>query len=129
MTSEKFGGTLADLQECDNSAFVNNSTKTVIFGPDHFWEDYVMRCFRLQPRAAGSKHIHPWPHRIFVHSGEGVFEIDGTEYAMSPGSWIYVPSNVPHSFWNSSDEKELVFLCIVPPEGDVNPLDLQNRPN
>ena len=101
----EFVGKIKELPEALGN-FMPNSSKKVIFGPTHFWPDYVLRCFDLEPLAG---------------SHEGVFAVDGVEYPVERGMWCHIPSNVPHNFYNSSDSEHLVFLCIVPPEGDVNP--------
>ncbi len=38
------------------------------------------------------------------------------------GTWVHIPSGVRHNFGNTGDG-ELMGLCIVPKEGDVNPLN------
>ena len=38
------------------------------------------------------------------------------------GTWVHVPAGVRHNFGNTG-EGQLMGLCIVPPEGDVNPLN------
>ena len=44
------------------------------------------------------------------------------------GSCGCMPNNVVHGFKNGSDTDQLVFLCNVPPRGDVNPLQNDNQP-
>ena len=90
----EYVGKIKDLPEAPGN-FIENASKKVVFGPLHFWSDYVMRCFDLKP-GAGEKepHTHPWPH------------------------WVVIP----HYNYNSSETENFCFLCIVPPEGDVSPL-------
>lgn len=38
------------------------------------------------------------------------------------GTWVHVPGGVRHNFGNTG-KGQLMALCIVPPEGDVNPLN------
>ena len=82
-----------------------------------------MRCFDLKP-GAGEKepHTHPWPHWVVIYDGEGVFSIDGVEYPVKRGDWLHVPGEIPHYNYNSSETENFCFLCMVPPEGDVEPL-------
>ena len=111
MSEVKYVGKITDLPEAPGN-FIENASKKVVFGPLHFWPDYVMRCFNLKP-GAGEKepHTHPWPHWVVIYDGEGVFCIDGVEYPVKRGDWVHVPGDHPHCF-----------LCVVPPEGDVSPL-------
>ncbi len=75
----EYVGKIKDLPEAPGN-FIENASKKVVFGPLHFWSDYVMRCFDLKP-GAGEKepHTHPWPHWVVIYDGEGVFSIDGVE--------------------------------------------------
>lgn len=102
--------------------FIKHATKKIVFGPKHFSDEFVMRCWTLEP-GAGEKdqHQHNWPHWCVMLSGEGFFVIDGVEYPIEHGSWIYVPNKVPHRFYNSSETEKLELLCIVPPKGDIDP--------
>ncbi len=118
----KYVGKISELPEAEGM-YVPNSSKKVVFSPDNFWPDYVMRCFTIGPNE-GSKtpHEHEWPHWVVIFDGEGVFAIDGTEYPVKRGDYVFVPGNIPHYNYNTSSENPFCFLCIVPPEGDVNPM-------
>lgn len=55
----KYVGKIKDLPEAPGN-FIENASKKVVFGPLHFWSDYVMRCFDLKPGAGEKKpHTHP----------------------------------------------------------------------
>ena len=94
----EYVGKIKDLPEAPGN-FIENASKKVVFGPLHFWSDYVMRCFDLKPGA-----------------GEKV------EYPVKRWDWVHVPGEIPHYNYNSSETENFCFLCIVPPEGDVSPL-------
>ena len=114
-------GKIKELPEALGN-FMPNSSKKVVFGPTKFWPDYVFRCFDLEPLAGSHEpHVHDWPHWMIVFDGKGVFAIDGEEYPVERGMYCNIPGGVPHNFYSSSPDEHLVFLCIVPPEGDVNP--------
>ena len=118
----EYVGKINELPEALGN-FMPNSSKKVVFGPTHFWPDYVLRCFDLEPLAGSHEpHTHEWCHWMVVFEGNGVVNIDGEEHPVERGSWCHIPGNIPHNFYNSSDSEHFVFLCIVPPEGDVSPL-------
>ena len=115
-------GKINDLPTEDISNHILGGVKRVVFGPDRFWPDYVMRAFTLQPGAVAPPNVHEWMHWAVCIQGEGRIIIDGVEHDFSRGSWMHTPPHINHTFWNTSDTEEFVLLCIVPPEGDVNPL-------
>ncbi len=122
MSEQTYIGKIEELPNVTNGHFIENSVKKVVFGPDRFWPDYVMRCFILQPGAGSESHAHPWPHYAVLIKGQGVFQIDGVATPIEAGSYIHVPGGLSHNFWNTSETEEFTLLCIVPRIGDVNPL-------
>ena len=121
----QYGGMISDLPVVTGGHFIENSEKRIVYGPDgRFWDDYVMRCFTLAPGAASDSHSHPWCHWTVCIEGEGFFNVGDETYDLRPGAWVHVPANVPHNFGANADSGKLSLLCIVPPEGDVNPLTL-----
>ena len=118
----EYSGNIRDLPVVTGGHFIENSTKKIVFGPDgRFWDDYVMRLFTLEPEAESSIHSHPWPHWFMCIQGEGYFLIGKERVPLEFGTWVHVPAGVRHNFGNTG-EGQLMGLCIVPPEGDVNPL-------
>ena len=67
---------------------------------------------------------HPWVHWFVCISGHGKFKINEEEYDLEAGTWVFVPSEASHSFWNTSETEDLVSLCTVTVEGDTDPLAL-----
>ena len=114
MEENKYVGKIQDLPDAKGN-FIKHATKKIVFGPKHFSDEFVMRCWTLEP-GAGEKdqHQHNWPHWCVMLSGEGFFVIDGVEYPIEHGSWIYVPNKVPHRFYNSSETEKLELLYIDP---------------
>lgn len=118
----KLVGKIDDLPTIDCSDFIKGAEKRIVFGPGQYWDSHVMRNFKLSPHAKAPTNHHPWPHQALCIGGQGVFVIDGVEYEISEGSYMHVPSNAEHGFWNTSETEPLNIICIVPKEGDVNPL-------
>ena len=122
--SEKLSGKISDLPVLDPGSHMPGGEKRIVFGPGRFWDSHVMRCFTLKPEGTAENNVHPWPHWFVCIAGEGKFKIGEEVYDIAAGYWVYVPGDVPHSFWNTGD-KELTALCIVPSEGDLDPLSFQ----
>ncbi|NCB02947.1 MAG: cupin domain-containing protein [Spirochaetia bacterium] len=97
---------------------IKGVTKQVLIGPKEGWEDYVMRRFSLEKGGYAPYHAHPWPHITYVLEGEGILHLDGVDYPISTGSVSYVPSDKIHQI-KATPTSHLVFICIVPPRGDV----------
>lgn len=117
-------GNIDDLPIVTGGHFIDDATKKILFGPGadgHFLEDYVVRLFTLAPGSESSVHSHQWPHWFLCIKGEGYFLIDDKRATLNFGSWVHIPSGMRHNFGNTGDS-ELMGLCIVPIEGDVNPL-------
>src|SRR3954447_22495284 len=49
-------------------------------------------------------HIHAdWDEAFYVIEGEMTFSLDGKLFRAPAGSFVFVPRQVPHTFWNESD--------------------------
>lgn len=119
----KYCGKISDLPLDVENNFIENSEKRIVFGPKgRFWDNNVMRCFTLYPKAKSKLHSHRWSHLTICLDGKGQFVIGEEVVDVTQGYWIYIPPDVPHYFVNNTEDENFTFLCIVPPEGDVNPL-------
>lgn len=121
--SKLYGGNLFDLPVVTGGHFIENSEKRIIYGPGRFWDDYVVRAFTLYPGAYSEEHAHAWPHWTLCTEGTGEFIVGDETYTLAPNHFVHVPGNIPHYFRNTSGTENLTLICIVPKEGDVNPLD------
>ena len=101
-----------------NTETMKNVEKQVLIGGDQGWDSHVMRMFTLGKGGYSPKHTHPWDHMVYIVKGAGVLFIDGVEYPVSGDSVALVPGGKEHQFLQRGDE-ELIFMCIVPTEGDV----------
>jgi mannose-6-phosphate isomerase-like protein (cupin superfamily) len=114
---EKNWGRITDLNALDASALAPDVTKRNIFGPDAFWDDYVMRHFILPEGAAIPRHSHEWDHLALSLGGHGEVEVEGEFYDLENGNWARVPGGTEHSFRNAG-KGDFTFICIVPTRGD-----------
>lgn len=100
--------------------FFKGGIKKVVFGPDHFWPDYVMRCWIVDPLGGEEDtHHHPWPHWVVCIKGECFNIIDDEQFQLRSGDWMFVPGGAEHRFKNTSQTEQCWLLCIVPPKGDI----------
>jgi quercetin dioxygenase-like cupin family protein len=110
-------GKISDLEKLDASSLAPSVTKRNIFGPDAFWEDYVMRHFILPENSEINPHSHDWDHLVLSLAGHGEVEVEGERYDLDLGNWARVPAGKTHSFRNIG-AGDFAFICIVPTHGD-----------
>lgn len=96
---------------------IKNVTKQVLVGPEQGWEDWVMRMFTVGKDGFSPRHAHDWPHIIYVVEGQAELYYDGTEYPVRAGSVMFINPGKDHQL-SQKGEDDLVFICIVPKEGD-----------
>ncbi len=75
--------------------------------------NFAMRLFTIQPGGHINAHSHPWEHEIYILEGVGDVRIGERVYRVTKGFFIYIPPNIEHEYWNTSN-RELKFLCIIP---------------
>lgn len=121
---EQLCGKINDLPMIDPGMHMLGGEKRIVFGPERFWPTHVMRCFTLKPGGKAASNRHPWVHWFVCIAGQGKFQIGDDVYDIGAGYWVYVPEEIPHSFWNTSETEDLISLCTVTKEGDTDPLAL-----
>lgn len=114
---EKNWGRIVDLETLNASALAPCVTKRNIFGPDAFWDDYVMRHFILPAGNAIPPHTHDWDHLVLSLAGHGEVSVEDETYDLEAGNWARVPGGKEHQFRNVGDG-DFAFICIVPTHGD-----------
>lgn len=61
------------------------------------------------------------PHRLktsevyYILEGQGIMHIDIESSPVGPGDAVYIPPNAVQFIRNTSEERDLKFLCIVDP--------------
>lgn len=82
-------------------------------------EGITVSLHRLPP-AGIPQHAPPRRHIIWVLSGRGrLWAQDLGEVELEPGAFIYVPSGVPHRFYDLEGGME-IFTVSLPPEREVD---------
>jgi mannose-6-phosphate isomerase-like protein (cupin superfamily) len=65
------------------------------------------------PGQEGFLHYHEQQDELyFVHSGRGVFEVDGEQRELGPGGLCHVEAATPRKVTNPSDTEDLVMLVV-----------------
>ena len=95
---------------------VKGVTKRIAIGPKDGYEGYI-RVFTVQPGGFSPYHSHPWFHANYILEGSGAIIIEGIEHPVKKGSIAYIEGGKKHHFVNQG-AAPLVFICLVPPEGD-----------
>ncbi len=91
-------------------------TKQILAGPRDGYNGFL-RKFSLKAGGHSPYHHHNWSHLVYVLEGSGKLNQKDGEYPLKQGSVVYLPPNEEHNFQNTG-EGELVFLCLVPDQGD-----------
>jgi mannose-6-phosphate isomerase-like protein (cupin superfamily) len=65
------------------------------------------------PGQEGFLHYHEQQDELyFVHSGRGVFEVDGETRELGPGGLCHVEAQTPRKVSNPSTDEDLVMLVV-----------------
>jgi len=78
-------------------------------GAPHF----AMRQFEVAPGGHTPHHKHAYEHEVFVLEGSGVVLQGEREFAIGPGSVVFVPANQVHQF-RATGDRPLKYLCLIP---------------
>ncbi|OYT38174.1 MAG: cupin [Desulfurococcales archaeon ex4484_58] len=90
-----------------------------LFSKDDGALTFAMRIFEVEPGGWIKPHYHPWEHGIYVLDGVGEVRIGSRIYKVTSGSYIYIPPNIEHEYWNRG-EGILRFICIIPVKPSVD---------
>lgn len=75
--------------------------------------NYALRVIEVQPGGHTPKHTHPYEHENFVVEGHGRVLIGDEWHEIGPGSVVFVPADVLHTYENAGDAP-FRFLCGIP---------------
>jgi quercetin dioxygenase-like cupin family protein len=74
---------------------------------------YALRVIEVAPGGHTPDHAHPFEHENFVVDGRGRVLIGETWCDVGPGSVVFVPAGVRHTYVNAGDAP-FRFLCGIP---------------
>jgi quercetin dioxygenase-like cupin family protein len=75
--------------------------------------NYALRVIEVAPGGHTPRHTHPYEHENFVVDGRGRVLIEDSWHEVGPGSVIFVPAGVLHTYENIGDAP-FRFLCGIP---------------
>jgi quercetin dioxygenase-like cupin family protein len=75
--------------------------------------NYALRLLEVAPGGHTPDHIHPFEHENFVVEGVGRVLIGDAWNDVGPGSVVFVPAGVRHTYVNVGDAP-FRFLCGIP---------------
>lgn len=75
--------------------------------------NYALRMVEVAPGGHTPDHTHPFEHENFVVEGQGRVRIGDEWHAIGPGSVVFVPAGMRHSYANAG-ETPFRFLCGIP---------------
>ena len=91
-----------------------NVTMRWLIGKQTGAKTYAMRYFEIKPGGIVPLHSHPEEHEIFILEGEAKV-LGGEQDAMAKkDDVVFVPSNLPHGYDNTSGVKSFRFICVIP---------------
>lgn len=75
--------------------------------------NYALRVIEVQPGGHTPQHTHPFEHENYVFEGQGRVLIETEWHEVGPGSVVFVPAGVLHTYVNAG-ETPFRFLCGIP---------------
>ena len=79
--------------------------------------EYCVNQTETEPAIPLHIHLHSSERFVVMHGQLGVI-YDGERRLLGVGEEIFIPPNIPHTFWNAGDG-ELRFITDVRPPGDL----------
>jgi quercetin dioxygenase-like cupin family protein len=76
--------------------------------------NFAMRHFEIAPGGMVPLHTHPEEHEIFVLSGKARMLGSPEDQYAQKEDVVFVPSDAPHGYDNSSGSEPFKFICVIP---------------
>ena len=75
--------------------------------------NYALRVIEVAPGGHTPRHTHPFEHENYVMDGEGRVLLGQEWHNVGPGSVVFVPGGLEHTYENRG-ETPFRFLCGIP---------------
>ena len=99
------------LNSNDSSIVKDNNTYRLI--DNTTLNNLVVSNTILHPGKCTNGHSHPGQEEIYQFiSGTGTMTVGGNSYLVFPNDTVLVPDGAFHKVWNTSEDVDLVFVCI-----------------
>lgn len=85
----------------------------VIDEPHDGAPNYALRVIEIAAGGHTPRHIHPFEHENFVIEGQGRVLLGDAWHEVGPGSVVFVPAGLEHTYVNTGDAP-FKFLCGIP---------------
>jgi quercetin dioxygenase-like cupin family protein len=79
---------------------------------------YAVRKFTLEPHGVIPMHVHKYQETVIITKGKCKVCVADKTYEMKAGDFIFIDSNVKHSFVNG--DSELEFFCVIDYTDDMS---------
>ena len=77
-------------------------------------KNLVLSSTHLKSKKETTGHNHSGQEEVyFFISGQGKMQLDDDKFSVNPGDIVLVKDNAFHKVYNSSDDKELYFICVL----------------
>ncbi len=74
---------------------------------------YALRVLEIAAGGHTPRHIHPFEHENYVIEGQGRVLLGDAWHEVGPGSVVFVPPGLEHTYVNAGDAP-FKFLCGIP---------------
>lgn len=89
--------------------------KQVPLGVEDGVPNFSFRVFTVAPGGNTPYHAHDSEHLNYIIEGEGALVDEaGNQHPVKAGDFGFVKPNEKHQYRNTSDSRELKFICAVP---------------
>ena len=99
------------LDKTDSKVVHSNETYNVIDNTN--LNGLIVSKTELHPGKNTSGHNHSGQEEVYIFmKGEGKMVVGTNTYEVSVGDIIIIPDGAFHKVWNTSEEHDLVFVCV-----------------
>ncbi len=100
-----------NLNEHDSNVLKQNETYKLIDNTQ--LNNLVVSKTILHPGKNTNGHDHVGQEEVYQFvSGHGTMTVGDDSYLVHPGDIILIPDGAFHKVWNTSEEHDLVFVCV-----------------